>query len=83
MEREGKMLRHWSCDQLELKYEGKAVSVTSCTVANVLVHDYFCDPLSNRIFFMPPQQCQPWPKALRFLVVCTYVHTYSTDVPFS
>lgn len=41
MEREGKTLRDWSCDQLELKCQGKADSLTSCTVVDVLVHDHF------------------------------------------
>lgn len=39
MEREGKKLRDWSRDQLELKCEGKADRVTSCAVVDVLVHD--------------------------------------------
>lgn len=37
MEREGKTLRDWSGDQLELKCARKADTVTSCTVVGVLV----------------------------------------------
>lgn len=39
MEREGKMLRGWPCDQLVLKCEGKADS--DIPVVDVFAYDHF------------------------------------------